>query len=92
MTHAAHDTSATPNTPHTASPTTPSSDDAGELRYCGRRLTLRGRVLRLILWLAARQRNINEIAPDAGQMWITGKGNGLHSMNGDIKTRLPPSP
>jgi hypothetical protein len=43
----------------------------GELRYGSYRLRLRGRALRLILWLAGHQTRINETAPDNGQIWLT---------------------
>lgn len=62
--------------------------DTGELRYEGARLTLRGRALRLMLWLAAHQSRINETAPESGQIWLTWKGDGPRSIDGDIKTRL----
>ena len=60
----------------------------GELRYRGRRIVLRGRALRLILWLAVRQNRLNETAPESGQLWLTWKGEGLRSIDGDIRTRL----
>lgn len=64
----------------------PSSDAL--LVYRGRRLALHGRALKLILWVAGRQRRINETAPEAGQMWMTWKGEGPHSIDGDIKAPL----
>lgn len=60
----------------------------GELRYGGVRMRLRGRALRLILWLAAHQTRINETAPESGQIWLTWKGEGPQSIDGDIRTRL----
>jgi hypothetical protein len=60
----------------------------GELRYGGSRMRLRGRALRLILWLAGHQTRINETAPESGQIWLTWKGEGPHSIDGDIRTRL----
>lgn len=60
----------------------------GELRYGGHRMRLRGRALRLILWLAGHQTRINETAPESGQIWLTWKGEGPHSIDGDIRTRL----
>lgn len=60
----------------------------GELRYGSLRLRLRGRALRLILWLAGHQARINETAPESGQMWLTWKGDGPNSIDGDIRTRL----
>jgi hypothetical protein len=60
----------------------------GELCYRGRRIVLRGRALRLIVWLAARQNRLNETAPESGQLWLTWKGEGLRSIDGDIRTRL----
>jgi hypothetical protein len=60
----------------------------GELRYGGIRLRLRGRALRLILWLAGHQTRINETAPESGQLWLTWKGDGPQSIDGDIRTRL----
>ncbi|GAC1448149.1 MAG: hypothetical protein PVSMB4_04840 [Ktedonobacterales bacterium] len=58
------------------------------LVYEGRRLALHGRTLKLILWVASRQRRINETAPEAGQLWMTWKGAGAHSIDGDIKAPL----
>ena len=60
----------------------------GELRYGSHRVRLRGRALRLILWLAGHQTRINETAPESGQIWLTWKGKGPHSIDGDIRTRL----
>ena len=60
----------------------------GELRFGGIRLRLRGRALRLILWLAGHQTRINETAPESGQLWLTWKGDGPQSIDGDIRTRL----
>jgi hypothetical protein len=62
--------------------------DQGELRCGGTRTPLRGRALRLILWLAAHQTRINETAPERGQLWLTWKGAGPHSIDGDIRTPL----
>lgn len=66
-------------------------DDApreAELRWDGRRLPLRGRTLRLILWLADHQARINETAPASGQLWMTWKGEGPRSIDGDLRTPL----
>jgi hypothetical protein len=60
----------------------------GELRCGGHRVRLRGRALRLIIWLAGHQTRINETAPESGQIWLTWKGDGPHSIDGDIRTRL----
>lgn len=60
----------------------------GELRYDGIHVRLRGRALRLILWLAGHQTRINETAPESGQLWLTWKGEGPRSIDGDIRTRL----
>lgn len=60
----------------------------GELRYGGMRMRLRGRALRLILWLAGHQTRINDTAPESGQIWLTWKGDGPRSIDGDIRTRL----
>ena len=60
----------------------------GELRCGSARLPVRGRALRLMLWLAAHQTPINETAGASGQIWLTWKGEGTHSIAGDIKTRL----
>lgn len=60
----------------------------GELSYGGHRVRLRGRALRLILWLAGHQARINEPAPESGQIWLTRKGEGPRSIDGDIRTRL----
>ncbi len=60
----------------------------GELRCGGQRVRLRGRALRLIIWLAGHQTRINETATESGQIWLTWKGDGPHSIEGDIRTRL----
>lgn len=62
--------------------------EAGVLVYRGRRIALGGRALKLILWVADRQERINETAPVAGQMWMTWKGDGPRSIDGDIKAPL----
>lgn len=60
----------------------------GELRCGGARVTLAGRSLRLIVWLATHQERINQSAEESGQLWLTWKGVGPHSISGDIRTRL----
>ncbi len=60
----------------------------GELRCGEQRVRLWGRALRLIIWLAGHQTRINETAPDSGQIWLTWKGDGPRSIDGDIRTRL----
>ena len=60
----------------------------GELRCGGQRIRLWGRALRLIIWLAGHQTRINETAPESGQIWLTWKGDGPRSIDGDIRTRL----
>lgn len=56
---------------------------------CGEtRFALSGRVLLLVLWLARHQERINALAPDAGQVWMTWKGQGGQSISGDLKTPL----
>ena len=60
----------------------------GELRYDGLCWPICGRTLRLMLWLATRQQRINEVASDRGQLWITWKGSGPQSIDGEVKTRL----
>ena len=60
----------------------------GELRCGGQRVRLRGRALRLIIWLAGHKTRINEMAPESGQIWLTWKGDGPHSIDGDVRTRL----
>jgi hypothetical protein len=60
----------------------------GELRFGSQRVRLRGRALSLILWLAGHQRRINETALESGQIWLTWKGEGPRSIDGDIRTRL----
>ncbi len=72
-------------------PQTELEDDAhiaGELCYGGERRRISGRTLRLMLWLAAQQQRINEVASDRGQLWITWKGDGPQSIDGEVKTRL----
>ena len=75
-------------TKNAAETTGQSLDETGELRYAGARFPLSGRVLRLALWLAAHQARINEAAPESGQIWMSWKGQGPHSITGDIKTPL----
>lgn len=53
-----------------------------------RRMPLDGRALRLILWVAARQTRINGMASEAGQLWMTWKGSGPRSIDGNIKAPL----
>lgn len=60
----------------------------GELRIGRQSMRLTGRALRLILWLAHHQARINETAPESGQIWLSWKGDGQHSIAGDIRTRL----
>lgn len=62
--------------------------DEGTLAYHNRRVTLHGRALKLILWVASRQQRINNTAPSAGQLWLTWKGDGPNSMQGDLRTPL----
>ena len=64
------------------------AEHEGELRCGSLRVPLRGRTLRLILWLAGHQARINETAPESGQIWLTWKGEGPRSIDGDIRTRL----
>ena len=75
-----------PSVPSEASAAPPAGEAV--LLYGGRRLELRGRALKLILWVASRQRRINETAPLAGQLWMTWKGDGPRSIDGDIKAPL----
>lgn len=62
--------------------------DEATLVYRGQRVGLRGRALKLIVWVASRQERINETAPLAGQLWVTWKGDGPRSIDGDIKAPL----
>jgi hypothetical protein len=56
---------------------------------CGAtRVEVTGRALRLMLWMAARQERINAVAAASGQLWLTWKGEGLQSVEGEVKTRL----
>jgi hypothetical protein len=66
----------------------PPAAEIGELVYRGRRIALGGRALKLILWVAIRQERINETAPAAGQLWMTWKGDGPRSIDGDIRAPL----
>jgi hypothetical protein len=72
---------------HPASPP-PFPRDAAELRYRGMRLTLCGRALHLVLWLAGHQDRLNATASERGQIWMTWKGEGLRSIDGEFRTRL----
>jgi hypothetical protein len=58
------------------------------LVYHGQRITLQGRTLKLMLWVAERQWRINRTAPGAGQLWMSWKGDGPQSITGDIKAPL----
>lgn len=69
-------------------PTGDELPNQGELRCGGMRVPLRGRTLRLVLWMAAHQTRINETAPERGQIWLTWKGNGPSAIDGDIRTPL----
>jgi hypothetical protein len=60
----------------------------GVLLYGNRRVLVCGRALKLIVWMAAHQTRINAMAPAAGQLWLTWKGDGEHSLSGDLKTAL----
>lgn len=62
--------------------------DEGTLVYHNLRVAVRGRALKLILWVASRQKRINETAPTAGQLWMSWKGDGPQSIDGDIKAPL----
>lgn len=64
------------------------ASDEGMVVYHDLRLAVCGRALKLILWVANRQRRINDTAPSAGQMWVTWKGDGPLSIDGDIKAPL----
>jgi hypothetical protein len=66
----------------------PDHGDEAVLVFRGQRLRLRGRALRLIAWVASRQERINETAPLAGQLWLTWKGDGPRSIDGDIRAPL----
>jgi hypothetical protein len=56
--------------------------------YAGQRFWLRGRALRLILWVATHQQQINEVAGERGQLWLTWKGSGPNSIEGNLKVPL----
>lgn len=60
----------------------------GVLIHARRRTILRGRALKLILWVARRQDFINDTAAAAGQLWMTWKGDGPGSIDGNIKVPL----
>lgn len=62
--------------------------DTGELRLGETRLTVRGRALRLMFWLAEHQATINFSAPRTGQLSLSWKGDGQHSISGDLRTLL----
>ena len=63
-------------------------NESGELRYGKSSVRVRGRALRLVLWLVEHQKRINETAPVTGQIWLTWKGLGADSMSGDLRTTL----
>jgi hypothetical protein len=58
------------------------------LIYAGQRLRVHGRALRLILWVAFHQQQINEVAADRGQLWLSWKGSGANSIEGNLKVPL----
>jgi hypothetical protein len=60
----------------------------GELCCEGVRLSVRGRTLRLMLWIATHQDRINTVASESGQLWLTWKGQGQRSIDGEVKTKL----
>lgn len=60
----------------------------GELHYGGARLSVEGRALRLMLWLANHQGRINAVASESGQLWLTWKGDGNQSISGDVKMKI----
>lgn len=62
--------------------------DEGTLVYHNLRVAVRGRALKLILWVASRQKRINDTAPTAGQLWMSWKGDGPLSIDGDLKAPL----
>jgi hypothetical protein len=62
--------------------------EAGELRLGTTRLAVRGRALRLVLWLAEHQATINFSAPCTGQLSLSWKGDGKQSISGDLRTFL----
>lgn len=66
----------------------PAAAEEGILILGNRRLVVYGRTLKVILWLIDRQQRINQIASAAGQLWLTWKGDGSHSITGDIKAPL----
>jgi hypothetical protein len=58
--------------------------------YAGKQLRVRGRALRLIMWVAWHQQRINDFAPESGQLWLSWKGNGPGSIDGNLKVPLEP--
>lgn len=60
------------------------SSGTGELQYGGGRLLLRGRALRLIVWIATRQKLINAAAAQDGQLRLTWKGESERAMRGEL--------
>ncbi len=60
----------------------------GVLCYGGTHWPLSGRALRLMVWLAGQQPRINAVVSEQGQLWITWKGNGPHSIDGEVRARL----
>ena len=67
-----------PSADHSSSPP-PFPRDAAELRYRGMHLTLCGRALHLVLWLASHQERLNATASERGQVWITWTGHGVRA-------------
>lgn len=64
------------------------ADSRGDLRFGDVHVVLQGRALRLILWIAGHQTRLNQTADESGQLWLTWKGDGPHSIDGNIQTRL----
>lgn len=60
----------------------------GHLSVGGVSIAVGGRALRLMIWLADHQQCINSVAANRGQLWLTWKGDGPQSIDGEVKTRL----
>ena len=80
------------NTQNSTQQTAP--DDAetarpqGTLCFDSKRIVVQGRALELMLWIARHQGNLNAVASQCGQLWMTWKGHSGDSISGNIQTPL----
>lgn len=61
---------------------------SGEFEYRGNHVELRGRALRLVLWIAAHQARLNATSAENGYLSLSWKGESAQSIEGDLHVRL----